>query len=283
MSATVRAMETAAHPTGHVMETELWQNRRLLRSFVRRELHTRFAGSAIGVYWSIIHPLLVLLLYIVVFSTLVKGGRFSLHGHVVNYALFLCPALLAWNWFTESMSGACNSIVQNGAMIKKVQFPTAILPVSPLISGIVPFAVTMGVFLVFALFAGEVTIQTWPLIPAIALLQFWLMSGLAYALAALNVFIRDTSHLVVAGLQFLFWGSPIVYSRETLEVPLPWMRWWFEANPITHLVSAYREVILIGRLPQLGSFLYLVFFATICYHLGRTLFERTRRNFADEV
>jgi ABC-type polysaccharide/polyol phosphate export permease len=265
------------------LEREIWVNRGIIRSFVRRELRSRFAGSALGVFWSVIQPLLILLLYIIVFSTLTRGGNFSVRGHIVSYALFLCPAILAWNWFSESLLGACSSITHNSTLIKKVHFPAGVLPLSALITGLVPFVATMLVFLVFALWAGGVPYRLWLLLPPVMCLQFALMIGLAYLLAALNVFLRDTIHVLTALIQFLFWGSPIVYSQETLTSNLPWTRIWFAINPIAHLMDVYRDILLAGRLPSPGSILYLLFVSIIAYQAGKALFTRGRRFFPDEV
>lgn len=264
-------------------ETQITSNTRLLRAFVARDLRARYVGSSLGVFWSVIHPLLILALYILVFSTIVRGGRFQVHGQVAGYALFLCPAIIAWSWFNETLVGACNAVTGNGTLIKKVVFPSAILPLTPLVAGLVPFGVGMAAVLVYA----GVTAGLKPLVlvwlPVVAALQFALLVGPAYFLASLNVFLRDTSQVMVAALQFLFWGSPIVYPRETLTGPFPWTSVWFEINPVAHLMNAYRDVIVAGEAPALGSLLYLAIWSVLSYHVGRTVFLRSRRHFADEV
>ncbi len=266
------------------VERQLWQKRGLLWTFVGRDLRARYAGSALGIFWSVIHPLIMLGLYILVFSTIVRGGRFQMEGGpVVGYALFLCPALLAWNWLNESLLGACNSITAHAGLIRKVVFPSGILPAAAIVAGAVPFVVAMAVFLVFAAFAGEFHPITLLLLPPLVLLHLFLMAGPAYLFASGQVFLRDTSQFLTAAFQFLFWGTPIVYPREAVTRSLPLLDLWFQVNPVAHLMEAYRQVILVGRPPHPGSIVYLLAVGVVGYHVGRTVFVRARRHFPDEV
>jgi ABC-type polysaccharide/polyol phosphate export permease len=266
------------------MESELARNARLMWAFVTRDLRARYAGSALGLFWSIIHPLIMLCLYIAVFSTLVpRGGKLIVKGTVAEYAVFLCPAILAWNWFNESLVGACSAVTGNGSLIRKVVFPAAILPPVNLIAGLLPFAIAMLVFLGFVALVGAFSLKTLLYLPVVVALQFSLLVGPAYLLAALNVFLRDTAQIVVALLQFLFWGSPIVYPEDTLTRPLPWIHWWFDINPVARLMDAYRDVIIGHTAPSLGTVAYLAILSILAYHVGRAVFQRSRRHFPDEV
>lgn len=264
-------------------ETQIVSSRGLLRAFVARDLKTRYAGSALGVFWSVIHPLLILGLYILVFSTIVKGGRFEVHGRVAGYALFLCPAIVAWSWLSESLVGACNAVTGNGSLLKKIAFPSAILPLTPVVGGLLPFTVAMAAVLVYAALTAGLSPTALLWLPIVAALQMLLLTGPAFLLSALNVFLRDTAQVMTAVLQFLFWGTPIVYTPETVTVPFPWTRLWFEINPVAHLVESYRDIIVSGQAPNVGSLLYLMAIAILGYHAGRTVFLRSRRHFADEV
>ncbi|MBX7246418.1 MAG: ABC transporter permease [Candidatus Sumerlaeaceae bacterium] len=266
------------------IEREVARNRHLMAAFVSREMRTRYAGSTFGAFWSVIHPLIMLFLYIMVFSTLMpRGASVSVRDHVATYAIFLCPAILAWNWFNESLAGACGSVTNNASLIRKVAFPASILPLTGILSAAIPFLVAMVLFMVFVVFRGAFGFGTLIWLPFVCMMQLGLMVGLAYALAALNVAIRDTSQFLVAGLQFLFWGTPIVYQQEQITRVFPAARWWFEINPVAHLMGAYRDAIIAHRHPQLESVLYVGLVSIIFYHAGRTLFMRGRRVFADEV
>jgi len=276
-------MEQTTRPLAPVMVGARAGIERLMHTFVVRDLRARYAGSSLGIFWSIIHPLVVLGLYILVFSTLVRGGRFDVQGHPVGYAMFLCPALLGWNWFNESLLGAASSITGNGSLIKKVVFPSGILPIAPLLAGVLPFLTAFGFFLVFAAIVQGVHWATVPWLLVCAALQFLLMIGPAYLLASVQVFARDTAQLLVALLQFLFWATPIVYTNEMIAKAYPWADRWYNINPMAHLVTAYRDAVILHRGPALSSVVYLLILSTIFYGAGRLVFVRTRRLFPDEV
>lgn len=248
-----------------------------------RDLRARYVGSTLGLFWSIIHPLIILFLYILVFSTLVRGVATGAGGQVASYAVYLCPAILAWNWFNESLIIACTSMTGNATLIKKIVFPVAILPVTGILTGLVPFLAAIVVFLGFAACVKAFHPITLLYLPLVMILQGLLVIGPAYLLAALNVFVRDTAQFLTAALQFLFWGTPIVYMEETLTKPFPWLKFWFDLNPVAHLVAAYRDAIIWHRAPSVGSVIYLLIFSLLSYQAGRTLFIRGRGHFPDEV
>jgi ABC-type polysaccharide/polyol phosphate export permease len=266
------------------LEKELLQHRRLLGLFVRRELQARYAGSFLGIFWSVIHPLILLALYIVVFSTLVpRSGRLPFRSATAEYAVFLCPALIAWNWFLESLMGAVNSIVGNAPLIRKTVFPISILPAIPVLASAMGFAVAMLAFLVFLVAAGHGhwAILVW--LPVLVVLEFLLVLGPAYLVATMNVFLRDTSQVLFAIMQVLFWATPVVYPAEVVTKHAPLFQWWFRLNPFARLVDCFRQVIILGQAPDLESFLYLCIVIIFTYYLGRAAFQRARARFVDEV
>lgn len=266
------------------LERELFRHRRLLWLFARRELRARYAGSLLGVFWSVVHPLIMLGLYIIVFSTLVPStGRLPFRSTTAEYAVFLCPGIIAWNWFYETLLGAAASITSNGAIIRRSVFPVAILPVVSLLANGVGFAVAMTAFAVVLGWLGHVS---WALVfwlPLLGLLELALMVGPAYTLATLNVFLRDTAQVLVAVLQVLFWATPIVYPQRVVVEHFPAAAWWFRLNPVAHLVDAYRDIVIVGTAPQAESLLYLAIWIILGYHVGRSAFLRASSRFPDEV
>ena len=265
------------------IERQVVVHRRLLWTFIARDLRSRFAGSGLGVFWSVIHPLVILALYLVVFSTLSRGVQVGVRGHLAGYAVFLCPALIAWNWMSESLIGACNSVTANASLIRRVAFPAGILPAAAVLAGLPSFGASMLVFLGFEAAVGAFAPVSLPYLVLAALLQAALMIGPAYLLAALNVAVRDTAQVVVAGLQFVFWATPVVYQEEALVTAYPWVKYWFAVNPVAHLVQIYRDALTAHQGPDPASVAYLLAVATVAYLAGRTLFGRSHGRFADQV
>ncbi len=266
------------------LEVELWRHRRLLGLFVRRELRSRFAGSALGLLWSVIQPLILLGLYIVVFSTLVpRSGRLPFRSATAEYALFLCPALIAWNWVSECLNSAVHAVTSNAAVIRKTVFPVAILPPVSLGASAVAYAVAMAAFIVFLLVMGHAWWGLLVWLPFLAVLQAALLIGPAYLLATLQVFLRDTAQALFAVLQVIFWATPIVYPAEVVMKLLPASAWWYRLNPAARLVDAYRQVFILHTAPDSETVIYLALWAICSYHAGRSLFQRARGRMADEV
>jgi ABC-type polysaccharide/polyol phosphate export permease len=273
-----------APPRRAPLELELWRHRRLVALFVRRELRARYAGSALGIFWSVILPLVMLALYIVVFSTLMpRSGRLPFRSATAEYAVFLCPALIAWNWLLEALSSATGSIVANAAVIRKTVFPLAILPVVSVLASAVAYVVGMIAFVIFLIVLGHAWWGLLVWLPFLALVELALLAGPAYFLATLNVFVRDTGQVLFALLQILFWATPVVYPADVITKALPVSEWWFRLNPVARLMDAYRQVIILTRAPDLETVLYLAIWAVLLYHAGRSAFMRARGRFADEV
>ncbi|MCX7626341.1 MAG: ABC transporter permease [Candidatus Sumerlaeaceae bacterium] len=266
------------------IEQEVVIHSRLLALFVRRELKARYAGSLLGIFWSVIHPIIMLSLYIIVFSALVpRSGRLPFRSATAEYAVFLCPALIAWNWFHEALMGACHSVVAHAALIRKTVFPVAILPCVSIAASALGFVVGMMAFLVFLILVGYGNWLVLLWLPILAVLQALLMLGPAFLFATLHVFLRDTAQVVLAALQILFWATPIVYPSEVLTKVSPVFEWWFRINPVARLVDAYRQVIIIRTAPDPEALIYLVIVVILLYHAGRSAFERARTRFVDEV
>ncbi len=267
-----------------LLERELVLQRRLLSLFVRRELRARYAGSLLGIFWSVIHPLILLALYIVVFSTLVpRTGRLPFRSATAEYAVFLCPALIAWNWLQEGLLGACGSIVANAPLIRKTVFPVGILPAVSLLASAMGFLVAMFAFVIFLVFAGHASWSLLLWLPVLALLQLFFLLGPAFFFATLNVFLRDTNQVLFALLQVLFWATPIVYPAEVIAKHSAVFEWWFRVNPVARLMDCYRQVVILGKAPDAESLIYVSMVAILMYYAGRSAFARARGRFADEV
>jgi ABC-type polysaccharide/polyol phosphate export permease len=263
-------------------EREIWTHRRLLATLIRRDLRSRYAGSHFGMAWVFVQPLVTIGLYVLVFSTLVRGGRFEVAGTTAGYAAYLLPGLLAWQWGNEVLSQSCGSIVGHGGLLRKVAFPATLLPLTQYCSSLIPFLVVLGSFCGLGVLAGWYQPLGLLLLPMIVLLHVVLLSGPVFLLASLTVFIRDLGQAVPTVLQALFWATPIVYTAEMVTGKFPAMAWFFALNPAHHIISMYREVLLLGRVPPLTSIAYLGLLAMTLYALGRWTFRRLRPVLADE-
>jgi lipopolysaccharide transport system permease protein len=253
----------------------------LLRQLVWRDFSGRYAGSVFGVLWSLVQPLWQLALFSFVFAVVL---RLRPTGEATDsFAIFLFAGLLPWMAVNETLVRGATAVTDNGPLVKKLSFPTAILVVSVAISALLHQLVALGAFLLVLAARGELAWRALPWLLVAMPLQLALSVGLALALAALNVVVRDTVQGLQPALTAWFYATPIVYP---LALVPDTVRPWIELNPLTTLVGLYRAALLGSAPPGLAAapaWLALVLFAFGTLALGGTLFRRLAPTLADEV
>lgn len=255
------------------------ERRSLLWTFVYRELRGRYTGSIMGFFWSVIHPLLTILLYILVFSVIIKV-KFGREGSTTEYGIFLFAGMLPWLPFQEGLQNAVRVMLENASVIKKITFPRILLPIQVLITSffneVIALIIFTGVLFVFQRAPGWSML----LLPVIFLFQLMFTLGFLLAVSCLNLFFRDIGQAVLALTTFWFFGTPIVYPIELVP---QWLLPAILANPLTHLVNAYRAVLLHNQLPSLGGSIYFIICAIFVFAVGYDIFDRTRKEIADLI
>jgi lipopolysaccharide transport system permease protein len=258
----------------------LYRHRALIRSFVKRDLQARYKGSAIGLMWSVIHPLLMLLLYTFVFGKILKIRVGATGEGTENFAIYLFCGMLPWNAFAEGLNRSTSVIVEHANLIKRAIFPSEILPVYPVISGIVNELIGVGILLAGLALTAHPFPPTMLALPVILLFQFALTMGLAWIMAATTVFIRDLGQMLGVILTLWIFLTPIFYPPSLVPAS---MRFLLTVNPMYALVEAYRSLILKGQVPPWGTLTFLALFATGVYIVGYRAFARMQPAFADVI
>ncbi len=256
----------------------IWRNRSLIRSMVRRDIAGRYAGSHAGIFWTIIHPLLLMLTYAFVFG-LVLQTRFANDNRPSSFVLYFLAGMLPWLPFSESAGRAAGVIVEHANFVKKLVFPLDILPVNVVFSGL--FSQFFGVLVFFGalLLFGRDIYWTVLYLPILIIPQLLFTLGVCWLLAALGVMFRDLSQLMGFIITVWFFLTPICYDESLLEQ----YHWLFELNPFYILVRAYRAVLLEHAAPEWQSLLWLSAASALVFLLGYGWFHRTQRQFADLV
>ena len=257
---------------------QLLRHRALIQSLVARELKARYRGSALGVIWSFLNPLLLLLIYTFVFSVVVPG---SPSRQIERYPLFLFCGILPWTWLSSSLLESANVLVAGGALLRKVLFPAEVLPLVTVFAGLVHFALGLPILIAFILYYRVPITADIAWLPLIVLDQLLLTIGLALIVSSLTVHFRDLRDLLSNVLTLAFFATPIVYPLS--EAPA-WAQTLLALNPFTHLTVAYRETLVMPGLysgwPRLFA-LGLLSLA-IC-GVGYFVFDRLRDTLAEEV
>jgi lipopolysaccharide transport system permease protein len=260
---------------------DLVRYRELFGNLFRRDVQAKYRGSLLGVAWTLANPILLMAVYLLVFSVLWKTG-FGSGGH---YALFLLVGLSAWIFFSTSVQSASRSMLDNANLIRKTRFPRQLVPLSVVATHLISFVVMLVVLLVvnFALLP-RVRATEWLALP-LALAIVALTAGIALALAALNVLFRDIEFLVSALLLPLFFLTPILYPLNDPQIArrdwvVDLIHW---GNPLAPPIEALRDPLFYGRLPGLGDTVYTVVVAVVALALGAYVFNRVDDQIAVEV
>ena len=251
----------------------------LVGTFVKRDIQSRYKGSAMGLFWSVVHPLIMLFLFTFVFSVIMKIKVGENEG-TRSFALYLLCGMLPWNAFQEGLSRSTGVILENASLIKRTVFPSEILPIYLVLSGIVNELIGLSILLLALLVVAHPFSPLVLLLPAIFLLQFLFTLGLSWMLAGINVFVRDVGQMVGLILNLWVFLTPIYYPPTLLPEGL---RFLLVINPMAGLVDAYRALILRGQLPNPNSLAVVLFFSILAFVIGYAMFKKMQGAFADVI
>ena len=251
----------------------------LLWQMVMTDLRGRYVGSTLGLFWSVIHPLVMIVIYTVVFSQ-VMGARLEGSQDTYGYGLYLCSGLLPWIGLQEVVLRCTTLFPDNGNLVRKVAFPKSILYGYVVLSSAINVGLALAVFLVAFVLTGHglhPELILW--LPFIGLqLAFGL--GIGIIMSVLHVFVRDTAQLVGVAFQVLFWATPIVY----VETVLPgWLQHVVRFNPLYVFTTSHRAIVLYGALPSPGKLAALVALTAGTLALGVLCYRRFRADILDEL
>lgn len=253
---------------------ELYRYRTMIASLIRKDLRGRYKGSFLGFLWTFLNPLLQLCVYTLVFSVIMRSG-------VENYYLFLFVALVPWLFFATSVSGGCQCILGNKNLVSKIYFPREVLVISHVTTGFVNMLYSfIVVFGVIALSPVQINVVALLYLPLIMMLHYLLALGIAFIVSSVTVYFRDMEHImgiIVMAWQFL---TPVMYPLE--QVPEE-IRSYFQLNPMTQIIVAYRDILFYGEVPQVETLTHALVCGTVFAVFGVTIFQKLQKRFAEEL
>ncbi len=253
---------------------ELFGYRALIRNLVFKDLTLKYRASVLGAVWSLLNPLLLILVYTLAFKSVLRVP-------MENYTYFLLVGLLPWTFFSSSLTAATQAITGNANLIRKVYFPRETLPIATILFTFSQLLLALAVFLPALVLVSGVRLQwTALLFGPLLLLHLLFTLGLAFTLATCTVFFRDVAHLTEVAVILLFWMTPIIYPASMAP---PVLQAFFKLSPLAAFAIAYQDVLFWGRVPE-GFVLSTVFGCTVVALLvGHALFRRYSPAFAEEV
>jgi homopolymeric O-antigen transport system permease protein len=243
---------------------EIAANRELIWALAMKELNIRYKRSALGFFWALLNPLLMMIIYTVVFSTIM---RFS----VPYYSIFLISTLLPWTFFSQSLSYSVESVVGNGDLLKKVYVAKSVFPIAAVLSNVINFLFSMVPLILLLVVFRFPFHWTWFyfVVPFLGLLMFTL--GCSFFVAMANVFFRDMAHILQVILSAWFYLCPILYP---LDVVPERYRILFRLNPLAYPLNGFRLAIYYGLLPTPQSVAASLAVGLVTLWIGYRLFRR---------
>ncbi|MSO21066.1 MAG: ABC transporter permease [Acidobacteria bacterium] len=255
----------------------LSRNASLIQSMVRRDIQGRYRGSVGGTAWTLLHPLLLIAVYYFVFGV-VLGVRFGQGQGSGEFLLYFICGMLPWLAFSEAVGRSPGVIPENTNFVKRVIFPLEILPVNLALTSLVAEGFALLIFLGFLITIGPGLGWTMLALPLVLIPQVMLTMGICWFLAALGVFLRDTSQVIGLLLTIWMYVTPIFYPASHL--PQHWL-WLFEKNPMYLVVEMYRNIFLHGTLPAVYPLAVLWAMGIAVFWFGHSWFYKVKKSFAD--
>jgi homopolymeric O-antigen transport system permease protein len=258
---------------------ELPQRFDLVRSLARRELVARYKGSALGVIWGVLTPIVMIAIFTFIFAG-IFGARFGATGSSWDYALYLFCGLLPWNMFQESLIISATTVVTHANLVKRVVFPLETLPIANTLAALGnQLFGTLALVVAIVLLRGQLH-ATIAWLPVLWLPQLIATLGAAWLIASLGVFLRDIAQGISLFLMAWMYLTPILYPESI--VPARY-RFYVNINPFTPLVRSYRRIFIEGSMPDWPGLAYFSAFAIVLFVFGYWWFAKTRKNFADVI
>jgi lipopolysaccharide transport system permease protein len=261
------------------MWRELARHRDLIRQFAWREVIGRYKGTYLGLLWSILNPLLMLVVYTLVFGVILKSsfGPAS-EGGTTDFALKLFCGIIVYNVFFVCASKAPQAILEQPNLVKKVVFPLEVLPVAILVAGVVNAGFGLAIFGAALIVLSPKISATVYLFPLVLVPLCALSLGVGWFLASIGVFIRDVGQAIVILLQLLFFASPVIYPLSAApEIFQTLLR----LNPLTTILEDSRRTLILGQPLEWGWWLAVTVASLVIMQLGYVWFMKSKRVFAD--
>jgi lipopolysaccharide transport system permease protein len=257
----------------------LWQYRGFIVGSVKREFQAKYRSSLLGGAWTVIGPLSMILVYTVIFSSVMQAKIPGSSGSR-SYGIYLCAGILSWGLFSEIVSRSQNVFLDNANLIKKLSFPRLCLPIIVIISAGLNFIIIFSLFTAYLGASGSFPgVAFFSILPLTLILGLFAI-GLGITLGVLNVFFRDVGQLSSIILQFWFWFTPIVYSVNIVPVKI---RHFLALNPLTPIIAGFQKAIVLGMWPEWQSLIYPLSCSILLCIAAYRLFHGNIADIVDEL
>lgn len=253
---------------------EIIRYRATIVGLVKRDLKGRYKGSVLGFFWNLIVPICQILVYILVFSQVMRYD-------VPNYYLFLVVAMMPWITFTDCMNQGSGCIVGQSNLVSKIYFPNEILPISTVIARFVNLLLTFIIIFLMIIIGGQgVNVIALLYLPLVLLIEFIMALGITVVLSAITVFFRDVQYIVQVLLMAGVWVTPVLYEPGMVGGTLATI---LNINPLSPIITAFRQILYYKQSPDMGSLMFAGAFALVQLILAWIIFRKLESGFAEQI
>jgi len=253
---------------------EIWEYRTMIRSLVHKDLRGRYQASVLGFLWTFIVPLCQLLVYTVVFSVILRST-------VEKFYLYLFVALIPWNFFSSCLTGGSSCVIQQQSLVNKIYFPREVVPISYVTGAFVNMLYCEIVVFAVALLSGvRFSLPGLLCLPAVMVTEYILALGVTMIVSAADVYFRDLEHIMgIVSMGWMFM-TPIMYDMSIVPGKLQPL---FRLNPMTSVVTAYRDILYAGSVPKLETLGIALGMGVVFLALGFLVFGKLKRRFSEVI
>lgn len=248
------------------------QKRDLLRELLVRDMKLRYKRSTLGILWTLVNPLTQLLVYTFVFKVLFRI-------ETPNYMAYIFIGITSWNWFQSAILESTMAILANRDLIRQPAFPSALLPNVTVGSHLIHFLLTLPILFGLVLYSGVDLNAAVLLLPVVIVVQYFLTVAFGLLAACVHVRFRDTQYLLGVALMLGFFLTPVLY--ELSIVPEQY-RVFYQLNPMTHIIDAYRAILIRGEAPHVAGLTAVLAISLVLLKLFYMFFQRASATFVEE-
>jgi len=254
------------------------RNRQLLWELSRREITDRYAGQAFGPLWAVLHPLLLIAVYLFVFAFVFKIRVARSDGLPLNYAVYLLSGLVPWLFVQEALNRSAVALSANANLVKQVVFPVEILPLRSVVASLVPVGVSLALLLLYCGVGLGAVPGTWLLVPLLLVVLATGLAGLGFVAAAVGCYLRDLKDLVQA---FTVMGIYLIPAFYLPDMVPPLFRPLLYVNPFSYVVWCFQDAIYFGRIEHPFAWVVLPLLSLAALVGGYRLFQRLKVQFGN--
>jgi lipopolysaccharide transport system permease protein len=246
----------------------------LFRTFFRRDLSARYKASVLGIVWSLLNPLMMMVIYTFVFAHV-------LHIDQDDYSAWFITGFLPWFFFSTALAMGASTLVGHSSLITKVYFPRELLPLSMTAANLVNMGIAYAIFLPYAIYIRGASIPALLLLVPVTVAFFVFTSALAMLLSVAMVYFRDVEFLIGIVLTAWFYVVPLIYSFTLIKDPT--LREWMERDPVVPFINAYRQAVFYKQTVSPSGMILLYLIAISAWVVCYALFNRLKIRIAEEL